>query len=123
MSTKPGSTFLAMADTSLGPEEPEEPDPEEPEEPEEPEPPEPEPEPNEPVPPDDGVELPAAAEEAVGLLLVQATWPMAAPATNATSAAAPIIATTRRPCPPEVRASGGGPAIQPGYPGFVGGGP
>ena len=33
MSTRPGSTFFAMAETSLGPDEPEEPEPDEPDEP------------------------------------------------------------------------------------------
>ena len=59
MSTNPGSTFCAMAETSLGPLEPEAPDALEP----------PDELPDEPDPPDTGAELEADGDELDGVLV------------------------------------------------------
>src|ERR1035437_5492163 len=71
MSTSPGSTLAAMEEASPGPEEPDDP-----EEPDEPDPNEP----DDPEPPDEGVELEAGDVETDDALLVQAKWPIPAPA-------------------------------------------
>src|ERR1022692_4343623 len=111
MSTSPGSTFAAMAETSLGPDEPEDPE-------------EPDPlDPDEPEPADDGVVLGASDEESDDVLLVQATWPMAAPATRAAMAAASISVLTRRPRRPERSGAGSDGGAQLENPGLVGGAP
>jgi hypothetical protein len=81
-----------MAETSLGPLDPERPD--DPEPPNEPEPPEPE-------PPEGAIEWDAGVDEFDVALLVQATWPIPTPAASATTAAAPMMATTRPGWPAE----------------------
>src|SRR5271155_4315949 len=74
ISTSPGSTFFAMAETSLGPLPPDEPEPPDvPEPPNAPEPPDGAEPPNVPEPPDGAVELEAGAAELDGALFVQAT--------------------------------------------------
>jgi hypothetical protein len=94
MSTNPGLTPWAIADTSLGPPDPvpELPDPEEPEEPDPSDPEEPE----EPEPNGDCPELPDVACVADVLEVgCQATWPMATPATRTRTANSVASTATR----------------------------
>src|ERR1700722_7732879 len=89
MSTKPGSTLAAMAETSPGPAPPELP--------EEPDPADPDPPPK-PEPGEKGVELEeggAEVAELTGVLPFHAAWLMPAPAATAMTMA-PVTAATLR---------------------------
>ncbi len=117
-----------MAETSPGPEDPDElepfePVPEEPK-PDDPKPDDPDPDrdPPDPEPFDDGGVAVEDEAETEFELLVQATWPMPAPAARATTAAAPMTAAMRRRLPVGRGEPGWGAATQLGGP-ELGGGP
>src|ERR1022692_469113 len=114
MSTKPGSTLAAMAETSPGPAPPELP-----ELPEEPDPDDPDPPPK-PEPGEKGVELEeggAEVAELTGVLPFHAAWLMPAPAATAMTMAPVTAATLRKrwdpgfPVPVPAPATAGGPQV------------